>query len=318
MKIVCLDAYSLYPATDARWGEFADFGDIEVYDRTRADEIVDRATGADVILTNKVPLSATTLAKLPDLKFICVLATGFNIVDVKAAAERGIPVSNIPSYSTASVAQHAISLLLAITNRVEEYARCNREGKWQACEDFTFSQHSLPELSGKKFGVVGFGHTGQATAAIAAALGMEILVFTSKEQNQLPAGYRKVSLDELFSESDVVSLHCPLTDSTRNLVNAERLKQMKSSAILLNTSRGPVVNEADLVQALKKGEIAAAGLDVLCKEPPEKDNELFTLSNCYITPHIAWASVEAKERLFAIALTNVADFAKGHPSNVVN
>ena len=318
MKIVCLDAYSLYPATDARWGEFAQYGDIEVYDRTGKDEIVERAHDADVVLTNKVPLDAATLERLPNLKFICVLATGYNIIDIATAAQRGIPVSNIPSYSTASVAQHAIALLLAITNRVEEYAVANRDGQWQACEDFTFRRHSLTELSGKKFGVVGFGHTGQATAAIAAALGMENLVYTSKSQDQLPVGYRKVTLDQLFKDADVVSLHCPLTDTTRGLVDAERLKQMKRSAILINTSRGPVINEKDLVKALKEGEIAAAGLDVLSKEPPQKDNELFTLANCYITPHIAWASEEAKARLFSIAVNNVANYVANHPSNVVN
>lgn len=317
-KIVCLDGGTLYPVTDSVWGRFADFADFEIYDRTDEAQIAERCSGADMVLTNKVPFTAETIAALPSLKYIGVLATGYNIVDVKAAAAAGITVTNIPAYSTRSVAQTAIALLLAIVNRVEHYAAANAAGRWAQSPDFTYRDFDWTELAGKTFGVVGFGNTGSATAAIAAALGMKIAVYTSKDQASLPEGYEKVPLDDLFAKSDVVSLHCPLTDSTRGLVNARTIGLMKPSAIVINTSRGPVVDEADLARALNDGRIAAAGLDVLSQEPPSKECPLLSARNCFITPHLAWASVEARERLFDIALGNVEAYVSGKPTNVVS
>ncbi len=317
-KIVCLDGVTIDPVGDSRWGRFTDFADFEVYDRTEESQIVERCAGAEMVLTNKVPFSADTIAALPSLKYIGVLATGYNIVDTYAAAKAGIVVTNIPAYSTRSVAQTAISLLLAITNRVEHYAAANARGKWAQCSDFTYRDYDWTELAGKTFGVIGFGNTGSATAAIAASLGMKIAVYTSKDESQLPVGYVKMPLEEIFASADVVSLHCPLTDSTRALVNADTIGLMKPSAILLNTSRGPVVDEAALASALNEGRIAAAGLDVLSQEPPAADCPLLTARNCFITPHLAWASVEARERLFEIALGNIQAYMGGNPVNVVN
>ena len=318
MKIVCLDGESVYDTRNPVWKQFEQFGTIQVYAHISPEEVVNVAIDADIILTNKVPLTASTFDSLPKLKYVCVLATGYNIVDIKAAREHNIPVSNIPAYSTASVAQQAISLLLAMTNRVETYATENRAGRWQSSTDFTYRLFDTEELAGKKFGVVGFGNTGSHTAAIAAALGMKILVYTSKSQEALPEGYQKVEMDELFQKADVGSLHCPLTESTRNLVNRDRLMLMKPTAWLINTSRGPVVNEHDLAEALREHRIAGAGLDVLSQEPPEADNELLKLENCFVTPHVAWATTEARERLFSIALGNVKAFIEGNPINVIN
>lgn len=317
-KIVCLDAATLYPATDRRWGMFAEYGDIEVYDRTLPEELAGRIAGADIVLTNKVVINADTIAACPQLKYIGVLATGYNIVDVDAAGKAGIAVCNVPAYSTASVAQTAIALLLAITNRVEHYACANRNGRWSECADFTYRDAEWAELAGKTFGVIGFGNTGRATAAIAAALGMKIAVATSKPQSELPEGYVKTDIDRLFKEADVVSLHCPLTAENRGLVDAGRLATMKPTAILINTARGPLVNEKALAKALAEGTIAAAGLDVLCDEPPHAECPLLSEPNCYITPHTAWASTEARKRLFDVALGNVAAFTAGNCTNKVN
>lgn len=317
-SLVVLDCLPLYPADDSRWERFARSGSVAVYERTMPEELVERCRSARIILTNKVPLTAEVIGRLPELRYIGVLATGYNIVDTAAASLHGVVVTNIPAYSTASVAQTAISLLLTITNRVEHYAEAVRNGRWTACRDFTFRDFPLTELDGKSFGVVGFGHTGQATARIAAALGMKIKVYTSKPQESLPDGYEKMSLDTLFASCDVVSLHCPLTDATRGLVNAGRLASMKSGAILLNTSRGPVVDERALAGALDSGHIAAAGLDVLSSEPPRADNPLLKARNCFITPHVAWASEEARGRLMDIAFANIEAFGNGCPQNVVN
>lgn len=316
---VVLDAGPLYAPDDNRWEAFAAFGTLAVYERTSRSEIISRCRDARFILTNKVPLDAATIQAMTRLEYIGVLATGFNIIDTAAAASHGVTVTNIPAYSTASVAQHAIALLLAITNRTEHYSEAVREGMWSRCEDFTFRHFPLLELSGKTFAVVGFGNTGAATAHIAAALGMKILVYTSKEQSLLPEGYRKATdLDALFKEADVLSLHCPLNDSTRGMVNADRLAMMKPEAIILNTARGPLVDEQALADALNAGRIAAAGLDVLSKEPPEAGNPLLTARNCFITPHIAWASEDARHRLMDIALANLKAFTSKNPQNVVN
>lgn len=319
MKITILDAASLYNADDSRWGAFASVGDTEVFDRTAPSEIAGRIAGAEMVLTNKVALDdAAISAAAPTLKYIGVLATGYNIIDLEAARAAGITVCNIPAYSTMSVAQAAIALLLAITNRVESTAAENRRGRWPQSPDFTWRDSEWRELAGKSFGVIGFGNTGRATARIAAALGMEILVYTSKPAESLPEGYRKTDLDSIFRQADVVSLHCPLTDSTRHMVNRQRLASMKSDAILLNTSRGPVVDEDALAEALRDHQIHAAGLDVLSQEPPSPDNPLLHLPNCFVTPHTAWASAEARARLFDIALLEAKAFADGDPFNVVS
>lgn len=316
MSLVILDAATVYPANDSRWQTF---GDVVVYDRTPVADIVGRCCGAEMVLTNKVPFDAATIAALPDLKYIGVLATGYNIIDTEAARKSGIVVTNIPAYSTMSVAQQAISLLLAMTNRVADYAAADAKGAWCRCPDFSYRVADWHELAGKTFGIVGLGNTGMATAAIAAALGMNVLAYTSKPQTALPDGYTKAeSLEQLFATADVLSLHCPLTPDTRGLVNDRTLALMKPTAILINTSRGPVVDEDALARALNNGTIAAAGLDVLCQEPPSADCPLIGARNCYISPHIAWASTEARERLFNIALDNVKAFVGGNPINIVN
>lgn len=315
--IVVLDGLPLYPSSDRRWAALTRFGRVAVYERTHPDAIIERCRAARIVLTNKVPFTEPVIAALPSLEYIGVLATGYNIIDTAAAARASVTVTNIPAYSTASVAQNAIALLLAITNRTEHYARAVASGRWAACPDFSFRDFPLMELDGKTFGVVGFGNTGAATARIAAALGMRVRVFTSKPAEALPEGYEKMDLDELFRTCDVVSLHCPLTPSTRGLVDSARLAMMKPGAIIINTSRGPVVDEQALADALARGHIAAAGLDVLSQEPPAADNPLLHAPNCFITPHIAWASDEARERLMATALSNIDAFLRGAPRNVV-
>lgn len=319
--LVCLDAATLYPTTlplDEHWRLFEGVCDINLWDRTPASKVVSRLERATMALTNKTPIDARAIASLPELRYIGVLATGYNVVDIDTARRAGIVVTNIPAYSTASVAQHAISLLLAITNRVETYADMVSRGAWTACPDFTFTIEPWHELRGRTFGVIGFGNTGRATAAIAAALGMDIAVYTSKEQSQLPEGYRKVDIDTLFTDSDVVSLHCPLTPSTHHLVDARRLRQMRRDAILINTGRGPLVDAVALARALVQGRIFAAGIDVLDNEPPRPGNPLLSAPRCFVTPHIAWSSIEARRRLLDIAVSNVKAFLAGSPINVVS
>lgn len=317
MNITVLDGYTLNPG-DLTWDALAALGNLTVYDRTEPEQTVERAKDSEIVITNKTVLDAATIASLPKLRYIGVLATGYNVVDTAAAARAGVVVTNIPSYSTQSVAQMAISLLLAIVERVEHYAEKNRAGGWSRSEDFCYMDFPLMELAGKQFGVVGFGHTGSATAKVASALGMKIAVSTSKPQEALPAGYRKMTLDEIFATSDVVSLHCPLAADTKHLVNRERLSMMKRTAILINTGRGPLIDEDALAAALKDGEIYAAGLDVLSSEPPAADNPLLSAPNCFITPHIAWATFEARKRLMEIAVSNVEAYLAGKPQNVVN
>ncbi len=316
MRITVLDGYGLNPG-DLSWKGFEALGDCTVYDRTTPEQLMERAAGAEILITNKTILTADILKALPDLKYVGILATGYNVVDVKAAKELGIVVTNIPAYSTDSVAQMVFAQILTITQRVEYYTEENRKGRWANSRDFCYWDTPLMELAGKKIGIVGFGHTGQATARIALAFGMKVFTYTSKSAEQLPADITKLSLDELFRTCDVVSLHCPLTDTTKNLVNAERLKQMKSSAILINTGRGPLVNEKDLADALNNGTIYAAGVDVLSCEPPKADNPLLAAKNCYITPHIAWATKEARVRLMDIAVENLRSFLSGTVINNV-
>lgn len=316
MNIVVLDGYAANPG-DLSWDELKSLGDCTIYERTAPEEVLERAAGAEILLTNKVALDAQTLDALPELKYIGVMATGYNIVDVDAARERGIIVTNIPAYSTDSVAQMVFAHILNITQQVQHYTGEIRNGRWSSNPDFCFWDTPLIELRDKKIGIVGLGHTGFNTARIAIGFGMEVHAYTSKSPFQLPPEVKKMELDELFSTCDIVSLHCPLTDSTRELVNAARLKLMKPTAILINTGRGPLINEQDLADALNNGTIFAAGLDVLSQEPPRADNPLLTARNCYITPHIAWATTAARERLMQILLNNVKAYLDGKPVNNV-
>ena len=316
MKIVVLDGYGLNPG-DLTWSGLEALGELKVYDRTTPEELLERSKDADALITNKTVIAKEDMASLPKLRYIGVLATGYNVVDIDAAKERGIVVTNIPAYSTDSVAQMVFAHLLNITQRVGYYADENRRGRWTANADFCYWDTPLLELAGKKMGIVGFGHIGQATARIAQAFGMEVGVFTSKEQSALPVGMKKMELDELFASCDVVSLHCPLTPSTKEMVNAKRLNAMKPNAILINTGRGPLVNEQDLADALNEGRIAAAGLDVLSVEPAAEGNPLLSARNCFITPHIAWATKEARIRLMNIAVHNLRSYQEGKVVNNV-
>ncbi len=315
MKIVVLDGYTLNPG-DLSWAELEALGELTVYDRTGPDEILSRAKDVRILLTNKTPLPAAILEQLPDLKLISVLATGYNIIDITAADRLGITVSNVPGYSTASVVQLSFALLLELTHRVQQHHDSVQAGRWAASPDFSYWNQPLVELAGKTIGIIGFGDIGKKMADLAAALDMHVLVHSRTETDQAHRpNFRWASLDEVFSNADVISLHCPLTPQTTELVNAGRLQQMKKTAYLINTARGPLINEADLARALNEGWIAGAGLDVLSKEPPASDNPLFTAKNCLITPHIAWASVAARQRLLHKTVANLQAFLSGNPIN---
>lgn len=316
MKITILDGYGMNPG-DMSWAPLEELGDLTVYDRTAPEQVLERAAGSEALLTNKTVLTVETLRALPQLRYVGVLATGYNVVDIDAARELGIVVTNIPAYSTDSVVQMVFAHLLAITNRVEHYTDENRRGRWSTNPDFCYWDTPLHELSGKTFGIVGLGNIGMAVSRVARAFGMKVKAYTSKRIEELPDGVSKAGLDELFETSDVVSLHCPLTESTRHLVNADRLAQMKPSAILINTGRGPLVDEKALAEALNSGRIHAAGLDVLSSEPPAADNPLLTARNCFITPHLGWATKEARERLLRIAADNLRGFITGDVRNNV-
>lgn len=317
MKIVILDGYAINPG-DLSWDALRQFGDLEIYDRTPEDTILQRCEGAEIVLTNKVPFSRAVISALTACRYIGVLATGYNLIDLQAASEKGIVVTNIPSYSTDSVAQNTFALLLTLTNHAEDYdRRIHSEDRWVKCRDFCYLDYPLKELSGKMMGIVGYGNIGRKVAEIAQAFGMRVCALSSRSQEELGA-VRKVDMDELFSDSDVVSLHCPLTPETEKMINADRLAEMKSSAILLNTSRGGLIDERALAEALDSGMIAGAGLDVLSSEPPWPDNPLLKAKNCIITPHISWASMEARTRLINIAAANIQSFLSGFPVNRVN
>lgn len=315
MKIVILDGYSINPG-DLSWEALSALGELTVYDRTKPEEVYDRAHGAEIVLTNKVVLDAEMLRRLDGLRYIGVLATGINVVDVKAAHALDITVTNVPSYSTMSVAQSVFALLLAFTNSSEHYADEFHSGEWCRCPDFSFTNTELTELAGKRFGIIGYGNIGKAVARIAGAFGMEVCVSSSKPQDSIPE-VRKLSIDEIFSECDVISLHCPLADDTYHLANAQRIGMMKKSAILINTARGPLVDEKALAEALRAGRIRGAGLDVLGQEPPSADNPLIHTPRCIVTPHIAWATYEARNRLIDIATANLRAFLSGSPINRV-
>ena len=314
MKIVILDGYTTN-AGDLSWNGISELGDLTVYDRTAPGEVIDRCLGAEAVLTNKVVFTDDVMQALPQLKYIGVMATGYNVVDIDAARRRGIVVTNVPAYSTPSVAQMVFAHLLNITNQVALHDRQVHEGRWAGNRDFCFYSAPLIELAGKQMGIVGLGQTGSAVAKIALALGMRVMAFTSKAQESLPEGITKGSLNEVFATSDVVSLHCPLTPDTKHIVNAERLATMKPSAIVINAGRGPLVDEQHLADALNRGIIAAAAVDVLSTEPPAADNPLLTARNCHITPHIAWASQAARARLIYTLTDNLKGYISG---NVVN
>lgn len=316
MKIVILDGYSADPG-DLSWEELEQMGEVTVYDRTSPSETVQRAAEADIVLTNKVVIDREKIAQLPRLKYIGVLATGYNVVDIEAAHERGIIVTNVPAYSTESVAQMVFAHLLTVTNRTEHYAIQNRSGRWAASPDFCYWDFPLMELAGKTIGIVGLGNIGRRVAEIALAFGMKVKAMTSKSQEQLPAGIEKADLQTLLSSADVLSLHCPLTANTRHLINADTLRLMKPTAILINTGRGPLIDDQAVANALQEGLLGAFCADVLTTEPPSSNNLLLSQPNVFITPHIAWASTEARTRLLQIAIANVRAFASGKPQNTV-
>ena len=316
MKIVILDGYTANPG-DLSWEQLKELGELTVYDRTKAHETVARAADADIILTNKVVLGQAEISQLPRLKYIGVLATGYNVVDIKAAHERGITVTNVPAYSTESVAQMVFSHLLTITNHTEHYAQLNRNGRWSSNADFCYWDTQLTELAGKTMGIIGLGNIGQRVAQIAQAFGMKVKAMTSKEAHELPQGIQKTDLNDLLTTSDVLSLHCPLNDSTFHLINAETLSMMRSTAILINTGRGPLVDSQAVANALEEGKIAAYCADVMAEEPPKADDPLLNHPNAYFTPHIAWATKEARIRLLQIAIGNVRSFIMGKPINTI-
>jgi len=314
MRLVVLDGYTLNPS-DNPWTDLARLGDLTVYDRTRPDQVAARAAGAEIALTNKTKLDAAMIDALPALRFVGVLATGYDVVDVVAARAHGIAVSNVPEYGTADVAQHTISLLLELCARTGDHARAVAAGDWSRAPDFCFWLSAPVALDGLTLGLVGYGRIARRVAAIARALGMRILASTPNRQGD-PDGWRDIPA--LFAESDVVSLHCPLTASNARFVNAELLARMKPSAFLINTARGGLIDEPALAAALRAGQLAGAGLDVLSREQPPADHPLIGAPNCLITPHIAWASLPARKRLMATTVQNVAAFLAGKPVNVVN
>jgi len=317
MKIVVLDGYAANPG-DLSWEPMQALGQLTVYDRTAPAEVVDRASKADIVLTNKVVLSATIIAQLPNLKYIGVLATGYNVVDIEAARSRGIVVTNIPAYSTDSVAQLTFAHILNITNCVGHYAQQNRQGRWSSNPDFVYWDTPLIELSGKTLGIVGLGSIGMKVATLGRDFGMDVFAMTSKNSSDLPAGIQKTTFEGLLAISDVLSLHCPLTEQTHHMIDAKALSAMKPGAILINTGRGPLVDEQAVADALTSGQLQAYGADVMAQEPPSADNPLLHCEHAYLTPHIAWATFEARERLMQIATNNVAAFQQGAPVNVVS
>jgi glycerate dehydrogenase len=317
MKIVVLDGHALNPG-DLSWANLEKLGSCTVYDRTLPAETVSRAAVAEIVLTNKTLLPREIIERLPRLRYIGVLATGYNVVDVRAARERNIPVTNVPDYATASVVQMVFAHLLNLTLHVADHGHGVAEGRWSRSEDFAYWDFPLIELAGLTLGIIGFGRIGRATAEAARGFGMNVLAYDVSPPAEQPDHVRFVGLEELFRRSDAVSLHCPLTADTQRLINAERLSWMKSSAVLINTGRGPLVDERALAEALNAGRIAGAGLDVLSIEPPPNDHPLLRAKNCCITPHIAWATAAARKRLLDTVVANVRAFLAGRPQNVVN
>lgn len=318
MKIIILDGYTLNPG-DLSWQGLEDLGELTVYDRTPEDKILHRSRDADILLTNKTPLTADTISGLPQLKYIGVLAMGYNVVDTEAARQRNIPVTNAAGYGTFSVAQLSFALILELCHRVQQHSDSVMQGQWASSPDFCYWNAPLVELQGKTLGIIGYGSIGQRVAAIGSAFGMKIMVSDrSASATSRQEGLHLAEVDELLSQADIVSIHCPLTEETRGMINRRSLQRMKPTAFLINTARGPIVVEDDLADALRNGVIAAAGLDVLNTEPPAADNPLYKLPNCLITPHIAWATLEARQRLMEIVVENLKGFLEGKEVNVVN
>lgn len=316
MNLVVLDGYTLNPG-DLSWEPLESIGNFTEYDRTPSDLIVERAKDADIVLVNKVILTKEIISKLPKLRYIGVLATGYNNIDIEAAKEKGITVTNVRAYGPASVAQQSFALLLALVNHAELHSQSVHAGEWTNAADWCYWKTPLVELAGKTMGLIGFGDIGSQVARIAQAFGMKVIVYRKNPSKSAQDDIELVSLDELFRKSDVVSLHCPLTDETKGVINTTHLSLMKPTAYLLNTGRGPLINEQELADALKQGTIAGAGLDVLSVEPPKADNPLLSAPNCIITPHIAWASFEARKRLLSMAADNVKSFLNGSPMNTI-
>jgi len=317
MKIVVLDGHTLNPG-DLSWDTLQSLGDCKVYERSTPDEVIRRSADAEAVITNKVVLGREQMQSLTKLRYIGVTATGYNIIDVAAARERGVTVTNVPAYGTRSVAQHTFALLLELTQHVGHHARTVREGAWARSPDWCYWERPLTELDGLTMGIVGYGRIGRAVGELAAAFGMRVMANVSGRTGELPRDVSVVELDYLFRASDVVSLHCPLTPETKHVVNAERLALMKPTAFLLNTSRGPLIDEPALAEALNAGRLAGAGLDVLSVEPPAATNPVLSAKNCIVTPHIAWATRAARSRLMEIAVANVRAFIEGKPQNVVS
>ena len=314
MNIVATDGFALNPG-DLNWDTIEPLGDLRIFDRTAVSEIEERCTDADIILTNKVPFNRETIEKLPRLKCICVLATGFDIIDIKAAAEKGIVVCNVPDYSSSSVAQHTFAFILELCTQVGLHSTSVHKGDWSKCPDFSYSLSPLTELEGKTLGLVGFGNIGRKVAGIARAFGMRVLYHTPSQKDTELAEY--ADLQSLFANSDIVSLHVPLRPETKHFVNSTLLSTMKPGAFLINTARGLLINEQDLADALNKGVIAGAGIDVLSVEPPDPNNPLLTAKNCFITPHNAWMSKEARLRIMETTFRNITGFIAGSPVNVI-
>ncbi|MFT4104179.1 MAG: D-2-hydroxyacid dehydrogenase [Lacrimispora sp.] len=318
MKIVVLDGYTENPG-DLSWNGMEQFGEVTVYDRTPEERVIERIGDAEAVYTNKTPLSKSTLEACPGIKYIGVLATGYNVVDIEAAKERGIPVSNIPSYGTEAVAQFTIALLLELCHRIGDHSRSVMEGDWTRSEDFCYWNYPLTELAGKTMGIIGFGRIGQAVSKIAQALGMKILAYSrTREESLETETCHYAELNELLANSDVISLHCPLHPDTQGMINKETIARMKDHVMILNSSRGPLIVEEDLKEALNSGKVGGAAVDVVSVEPMKEDNPLLQAKNCIITPHIAWAPKETRQRLMDIAVDNLRAYAKGCPQNVVN
>ena len=317
MRLTILDAFTANPG-DLSWAELESIGSCTSFDRTPAGQVIERADNCEIVLTNKTVLNGDTIRALPKLKYVGVLATGYNIMDIHAARERGITVTNVPGYSTPSVAQTVFALLLELTHRVGLHSDEVRAGLWSKAPDFCFWRGSLVELSGLTMGIFGYGAIGEAVARIAQAMGMRVMAYRRNWLSEPLPGIEKVHREEIFERSDVLTLHCPLTEDTREVIDATSLAEMKRGAFLINTARGPLVNEADLAAALNDGRIAGAGLDVLSLEPPKADNPLLIAKNCIITPHIAWASKASRARLIEVATANVRAFIAGRSQNVVS
>ncbi len=318
MKIVILDGYTLNPG-DLSWKSLEDICEVQVYDRTPEDKIVDRIGNAEIVLTNKTPITKSTLSSASNLKYIGVLATGYNVVDVKAAAERNVVVTNIPTYGTSAVSQFVFALLLEVCHHVGAHGDAVKDGRWTNCPDFCFWDYPLVELEGKTMGIIGLGRIGQATARIAQGFGMKVLAFDEYKIDSLESETLKYAdIDTLLEQSDIISLHCPLFESTQGIINKNTIAKMKDGVVIINTSRGPLIVEEDLAKALADGKVKAAAVDVVSTEPIKDDNPLLSAPNCIITPHIAWAPVEARTRLMNIAIENVKAFIDGAPVNKVN